>query len=94
MEGIEPRSSPLKEVSRETVNHAHGRHTRKKWDYGRTFAIGSHHEPDRYRKDAAEVLLRVECGSDGFVFYGLAAFEGAGDERRRLLSSEAPPLFE
>jgi len=68
-------SNAPKEVARDKVDHAHGTANKNKWRYGWTFRIESQADPDRYRRDGIEVLLRIECDNWGWGFYGFIAVE-------------------
>ena len=87
VDGIEDASNPAKEVSEEVIRRAH-ESTRNRWYYGCTFRIETDLEPDRYRRDGLEVLLRVEC-EWGEGYYGLIAVEQTPNSSRLVYRSEA-----
>ena len=63
-------SNAPKEVIREVIRRAHGIRYQNKWRYGWTFRVKSKTDPNRYRREGSDVLLRVECDNGGWVFYG------------------------
>ena len=87
VKGIEDTSNPPKEVSEEIVRHAHGS-GRNKWDYGCTFRIESDRQRNAYHRGDVEVLLRVECNSWAWGFYGLIAVKPTPSGKCQMRRSE------
>ena len=88
LEPAEMEANRLKEVNDGIIRPAHGSGNKNKWRYGWTFRIESASEPNRYRADGGEVLLRVECDDWGWGFYGFIAVDQTSDGLRRLSRAE------
>lgn len=82
-----------KTVSRDIVRHAHGPRNKDRWNYGWTVRITSEANPDRYRKDEVEVLMRVECSSTGWGLYRIIAVQRTDGNAVLMGRSEAEDLF-
>ena len=93
LETTEAAALGLKEVDEGIIGHAHGARNKNKWRYGWTFRIESVDDPERYRTDGSEVLLRIECGASGWGFYGLIAVRST-PKGQRLARAENERLFE
>ena len=85
---------PFKEVSEGVLRHAHNPTGRKKWGYGWTFRIESETAADLFRSGGTEVLLRVECDDDSWVYCGLIAVRSTLDGFCRLDRNGAQATFE
>ena len=77
----------LKEADHAIISHAHTG-TKNRWRYGWTFRVESDAEPERYRPNGVEVMLRVECDDWGWGFFGFIAVERTSDGVRRLSRGE------
>lgn len=87
LDAAEAASIPIKETDEGIIRHAHTG-SRNRWGYGWTFRIESDAEPERYRRNGVEVLLRIECDEWGWGCYGFIAVERTADGKRWLSRAE------
>ena len=91
---VDDESGPLKEVTSDSIRHAHGT-GKNKWYYGWTFHVQSETNPENFCSNGVEVVLRVECEYSGWGRYGLiAAAQQPGGTYRRIRHGDMRELFD